>query len=748
MSSKALANLIFLILFLEIYSNTYYLNQNYNFEVAKGESLTFLVPDSYRTTNILVYCSLEDTMEISYGGSTVIKTRMYIINNVKFNDQRTYEILLKAKNKPYNFQSLFIRSNFPVQYHEGEFRTEFSTSYEHFAGALIFVDARSVSKEDKMLFYRHLAGNEINFFYFPLTNDINFYQICYNYYYQENSQTGNPFYPNDDYFILKYTGSSFIIKVFYTGVDFSYETTPLFSNQESIKYAQISSNYYYKIDYLLGSKENCDVEVKFYNNTYIISKNGDRVITPVVDLILISKNCDAVVSIVSNKNTYKTYLINENSGGFSTLEATGFTLFKIPEKETNLRAFRFYIHAGYKIGNDYYPCSIYKAGMILIHGFFIEEPINKEYIYKEGDSRYLNFFNPYYFENPHNKFKEDEYYIAFTCNCFFAKDRSYLQLEYSLDPIKFELKDATYLTNNKMYKISKDSNQFKNFCQIDPPEKDNVILTASSSSCSGNTFSLVVLSDYNKVIHEQTGIFSTFFFDNVEDYTGKEALYINFENVDYDGIVFSYEYSPINRSYIFQPTNLPKQFTITNTLNGKINISFNPRFYNEEVKYQLYIVKSDDLFQSLCNFYSIDDANKIIIDIGIYNINNNSINSNKPLSKEIDISLYFSSKQTLNIGLFYKTINNYKIQNMLIPISFEYDPIHDKDDKKDEDDEKHKNETNPKNGISENFNYNILVYIGVGTFASLIIIFAIYFVIKKVKNNNQIKMDDLKGGLI
>ena len=39
-------------------------------------------------------------MEISNGGSTVIKTRMYIINNVKFNDQRTYEILLKAKNKP------------------------------------------------------------------------------------------------------------------------------------------------------------------------------------------------------------------------------------------------------------------------------------------------------------------------------------------------------------------------------------------------------------------------------------------------------------------------------------------------------------------------------------------------------------------------------------------------------------------------------------------------------------------------
>ena len=35
-------------------------------------------------------------------------------------------------------------------------------------------------------------------------------------------------------------------------------------------------------------------------------------------------------------HTYKSYLINENSGGLSTLEATGFTLLKIPEKETNL----------------------------------------------------------------------------------------------------------------------------------------------------------------------------------------------------------------------------------------------------------------------------------------------------------------------------------------------------------------------------------------------------------------------------
>ena len=299
-----------------------------------------------------------------------------------------------------------------------------------------------------------------------------------------------------------------------------------------------------------------------------------------------------------------------------------------------------------------------------------------------------------------------------------------------------------------MHQIGKAYETFDNFYQIDPPENDNVILTVSSSSCNSNTFSLVVLSDYDKIIHNQTELFSTFFFENCEKYIGKEALYINFENVDTDKVTFYYEYLPINRTYIFQPTNFPKQFNITNTINGKINISFYPVFFNEEVKYQLYIVKSNDLFQSLCNFYSIDDTNKKIIDIGIYNINNDSIGSNQPLNKEIDINLYFTSKQTLKIGLFYKTINNYKIQNLLIPISFEYNPIYDKD----KEDKDNKNKTNPdnksENGNSNHSIYNMLIYIGVGSTALIIIIIVIYCIIKNNKNKNQIKMDDLKGSLI
>ena len=103
----------------EIFSDSYYLNKNYNLTIEKGESITFLVPEDYRNTNILVYCSLDDTMEISYYTSRVMKTKMHIIPARKFNEERTYQIYLKAKNKPYNFQSVFIYEELQVQFSDG-----------------------------------------------------------------------------------------------------------------------------------------------------------------------------------------------------------------------------------------------------------------------------------------------------------------------------------------------------------------------------------------------------------------------------------------------------------------------------------------------------------------------------------------------------------------------------------------------------------------------------------------------------
>ena len=105
------------------------------------------------------------------------------------------------------------------------------------AGALVFVDAREVNKDELMLFYRHIAGNDVEFLYFPLTDDIDFTQLCHNYNYKKNAQTGNPLYPKDNYFIIKVIGSIFDISIQYFSTN-NYdddEYIPLFNNKEFIK---------------------------------------------------------------------------------------------------------------------------------------------------------------------------------------------------------------------------------------------------------------------------------------------------------------------------------------------------------------------------------------------------------------------------------------------------------------------------------------------------------------------------------
>jgi hypothetical protein len=666
---KILANLIILILLKEIYSDSdpKYLNLNLNLTIEKGETMTFLVPESYRTKNILVYCSLEDTMEVSYFTSDVKKTRLYIIPTTKFEEERTYKILLKAKKQAYNFQSLFISNDLQVQYGEGDytFEFEFSTSYQYLTGALIFVDTKKSNKEEMMIFYRQMAGDEIEFLYFPVTNDIDFNSICHSYEYQKNAKTRNLFFPEDDYFILKIVGSSFDVKVQYYDVNSEYnlkyhETLALISNKQIIREPIISNEYRYKIDYILGSNENCFVEVK-KNNTLLgkLSENNNRLILSVQDLAFVSNNCNAVITIVSNKNDYNIYDIEDTNILNNNLYYNGLTLFRLPRKETKLRAFSFLIHSKYKSTFDYSPCNDFKVGMILAHGQFYEKPIYHIYIEKQGDYRNVNFFNPYYFENSFNKFKGDEYFIAFYCDCLWAK-ASYLQVEFSLFVYKLILKDTNYKVNNKMHEISKGFDPFANFFQIDSPEKENTILTIRSSSCNSYPFRYFVLSDFNTLIYQNYKTYSDFAFLNCEKYIGKESLYVDFENID-DKVLFSYDYVPYNESYRYQPTGLPYEFNITNSLNGKIKVSFYPQLYNEEVKYQLYIVKSDDYFLTLCNFYNIKDLNKEIIDVGTYNINSNSSEANQPINQEIKLNI--TQNQNLKVGLFFKATYNYNIQN-------------------------------------------------------------------------------------
>ena len=111
---KILANLIILILLKEIYSDSdpKYLNLNLNLTIEKGETMTFLVPESYRTKNILVYCSLEDTMEVSYFTSDVKKQDfiLYLQQNLKKKEHTKF--YLKQKNK----LTIFNPFLFPMTY--------------------------------------------------------------------------------------------------------------------------------------------------------------------------------------------------------------------------------------------------------------------------------------------------------------------------------------------------------------------------------------------------------------------------------------------------------------------------------------------------------------------------------------------------------------------------------------------------------------------------------------------------------
>ena len=401
-------------------------------------------------------------------------------------------------------------------------------------------------------------------------------------------------------------------------------------------------------------------------------------------------------------------------------------MFRLPRKETNLRAFSFLIHAKYKFTFDYSPCNDFKVGMILAHDKFYEKPIYHIYVEKQGDYRNVDFFNPYYFENSFNKFKEDEYFIAFYCDCLWAK-ASYLQVGFSLFVYKLILKDTNYKVNNKMHEISKGFDPFANFFQIDSPEKENTILTIRSSSCNSYPFRYFVLSDFNTLIYQNYKTYSDFAFLNCEKYIGKESLYVDFESID-DKVLFSYDYVPYNESYRFQLTGLPYEFNITNSLNGKINISFYPQLYNEEVKYQLYIVKSDDYFLTLCNFYNIKDLNKEIIDVGTYNINSNSSEANQPINQEIKLNI--TQNQNLKVGLFFKATYNYNIQNLFYPISFVYEPKYE-----------------DENG-NENENNNIILYAVIGISFILIIAIAIFLIRKKMKKTNQIENPEFKGELI
>ena len=196
---------------------------------------------------------------------------------------------------------------------------------------------------------------------------------------------------------------------YFPGVSNQYYTTTihLFSNQEYVK--EIPNGYKnYKIDYITGTKEDCKVDIKrkFNNSEYIpittLSKNKKRIILDIEELYIISKNCDAVLTIITNYiYGYKSYTFNSKFYNLK-LPLGKICLFQIPKPQYNIRTFQFEVTKSYDFGTEK-ACPEFGIGIISIANLFIEEPVNHVYIYVGGKSKYYNILNPYFYPNEAEK---------------------------------------------------------------------------------------------------------------------------------------------------------------------------------------------------------------------------------------------------------------------------------------------------------------------------------------------------------
>ena len=120
----------------------------------------------------------------------------------------------------------------------------------------------------------------------------------------------------------------------------------LFNNQlykKSITYDYFRFNSTkYKVDYIIGTSENCEVEIKKNNISDTneletidkLSTKNNRIILDFEELYFTSLNCDAVITIIPDINSnYKNYSGNNVQTGY--LEENSFAIFKIPQKEYN-----------------------------------------------------------------------------------------------------------------------------------------------------------------------------------------------------------------------------------------------------------------------------------------------------------------------------------------------------------------------------------------------------------------------------
>ena len=168
-----------------------------------------------------------------------------------------------------------------------------------------------------------------------------------------------------------------------------------------------------------------------------------------------------------------------------------------------------------------------------------------------SDIRYYTFafLNPYYFNNPYNKHKEDKYYLILYNNI------NYYYFGFYYDFIHFDENDAIYVTNLKKKKmqISEDFSFYNHFIQIDPPNKENTTLILSVSSCYGYAY-FYILSEFNGHIISYNYPYDSFIYINLPEYINKQQLYIYFESFNNE-LDFTYDYVPYINNYSIKYSN-------------------------------------------------------------------------------------------------------------------------------------------------------------------------------------------------
>ena len=273
------------------------------------------------------------------------------------------------------------------------------------------------------------------------------------------------------------------------------------------------------------------------------------------------------------------------------------------------------------------------------------------------------FLNPYYFNNPYNKHNEDKYYLI----AYNDINNYYFNFQYNFN--YFNENDAIYVPKLQKKKIKETKGPFDNFIQIDPPNKENSTLILSVSSCYGYA-TFHILSEFNGHIGSYKNYpYDTFIGYSLPEYINKKQLYIYFESFNNE-LDFTYDYVPLVKNYSHKYSNLSEEIKVNNTYSGNVKIQFYPFILNEDIKYQLYLVKTNETIKCRCNFDNINSDIKKIINIGIFRIDENS--NNKTIETEINLKLGNEEIYGLKLTIFGATVNNFHIENFYKIISFDY----------------------------------------------------------------------------